>query len=162
MREILANTIHDSDGEPLPIFQLLAHNPLLLRRFNSLGALMRTSTVTGLRHREVIVLRIAYRADCPFEYNEHIDLASGAGVPDDTIRWLQDQPSGAEPGLEDRLLRAIADEVFDDDCVSDETWQAARQVWDYGQLIELVMSAGFFRMTAAVINSIGLRPRERW
>jgi 4-carboxymuconolactone decarboxylase len=161
-REVLADTVHGGDGEPLPIFQLLAHNEPLLRRFNSLGALMRNSAVTELRHREVIVLRIAYRADCPFEYDQHIDMARDAGVTEDTIRRLRDQTTEDELSRDDRLLLAIADEVFEDDCVSDGTWEAARQLWNNAQLIELVMSAGFFRMAAAAINSVGLRPRERW
>jgi 4-carboxymuconolactone decarboxylase len=159
-RETLANTMHDSNGEPLPIFQLLAHNEPLLRRFNSLGALMRTSTVTDLRHREVIVLRVAYRTDCPFEYNQHIGVAREVGVSEGTIRRATGQSSSSEASIEDSVLLAIADEILDDDCVSARTWEAARQLWDHAQLIELVMCAGFFRMTAAVINSIGLRPQE--
>lgn len=162
VHEVLANTMHGGDGQPLPIFQLLAHNGPLLRRFNSLGALMRSSVVTELRHREVIVLRIAYRADCPFEYDQHIDVARDAGVTEETIRRLRDQATEDELSLDDRLLLAIADEVFEDDCVSDETWEAASQLWDHAQLVELVMSAGFFRMAAAAINSVGLRPREWW
>lgn len=160
--DVLAKTVHDGDGEPLAIFKLLAHNAPLLSRFNSLGALMRTSVVTELRHREVIVLRIAYRTDCPFEYNQHVEVAREAGVPDDAIRHLQDADSAGGLSPEDELLLAIADEVFDDDCVSDRTWEAARQLWDYAQLIEFVFCAGFFRMTAAAINSMGLRPREQW
>jgi 4-carboxymuconolactone decarboxylase len=162
VRSTLDKTVHDEAGQPLLIFRLLAHNEPLLRGFNSLGALMRNSDVTELRHREVIILRVAYRADCPFEFDQHLPVARGVGVSEKTIHAALGRGPAAALSVEDKLLLAIADEVFDHDSVSGETWSLAAEIWAAAQLVELVMTAGFFRMTAATINSIGLRPEEQW
>jgi 4-carboxymuconolactone decarboxylase len=159
--DVFANVVFDADGRPLLIFQMLAHNQRLLRRFNSLGALMRTSTITELRHREVIVLRIAFLTDCTFEFDQHIDLARQMEISEETIAALR---GGAAPPEDpvDRLLVKIADDIYASDVVSDETWAQMTKVWSPSQMIELVMTAGFFRMAASTINSIGLRLRKEW
>ncbi len=161
LSETLSKTVRGEDGKPLPIFTVLAHHELLLRRFNSFGALLRTSAVTDLGHRELIVLRVAWRTDCTFEFDQHAAIAREAGLPETTITAARDAaPPPADP-LE-RLLLTLADEIIDHDCVSDEVWAMLGERWDTEQILELVMTAAFFRLAAAVINSVGLRPRADW
>jgi 4-carboxymuconolactone decarboxylase len=159
--DVLSKVVFDSEGQPLTIFNYLANNEQLLRRFNSLGAHMRTSTATALTHREVIVLRIAFLADCTFEYDQHVEIARSSGVDEGTILASR-QPNGRPGNHIDQILFAIADDIFRQDVVSEAAWNLASQVWGPDQLIELVMTAGFFRMAASTINSIGLRTRETW
>jgi AhpD family alkylhydroperoxidase len=161
LTDALSKTVLDELGRPLPIFALLAHHEQLLRRFNGFGALLRTSPVNDPAHRELIVLRVAWRTDCPFEFDQHLPLAVAAGVSARSIAAA----IGAEEGPEnpvDRLLLVLTDEILDQDSVTDQTWSEANDTWAPAQLIELVMTAGFFRMAAAFINSTGLRPRAGW
>jgi 4-carboxymuconolactone decarboxylase len=154
--EILAKTLLE-DGEPLMIFQILAHNPRLLRRFNSLGGLFRISEITDLRSREVIILRMAVLADCPFEFDQHQHVAAEAGMSEPVIRALR---YGETDVLDesDRLLVQLTDDIYDFDCVQDATWDSLAQRWTPPELLELVVTAAFFRLAAVVVNSIGIRP----
>lgn len=158
---ILDNTVFGDDGKPLPIFLVLAHHERILRRFNSFGALLRTSTVTTLAHREVMVLRTAWRCDCTFEFDQHLPIARDAGVSSDTIAAARDQGPPPEDPV-DRLLLALTDEMIDLDSVTSPTWTAACERWTPAQVLELLMTVGFFRMAAVVINSVGLRPSPNW
>jgi alkylhydroperoxidase family enzyme len=155
--ESIASAVFDEAGRPLMIFRVLAHHELLLRRFNSLGALMRNSEVTRLRDREVIILRTARRSDCPFEFDQHLTIARAAGVPEDVLDAVEGK-AVAKQGSSDALLLHMADEMFDDGCISDQTWARAAEIWTPPQLLELTVTAGYFRMAAILINSIGLRP----
>jgi AhpD family alkylhydroperoxidase len=159
LAELFTKTVHDEDGQPLPIFTALAHHPKLLARFNSFGALLRNSAVTDLAHRELIVLRVAHRARCPFEFDQHLPLARAAGVTEPAIAAAVDQ--GPAVGAVDRLLLRLADELFVGDTVSDATWAATGEIWTPAQLLELVVTVGFFRLAAGLINAIGLRPEPR-
>jgi AhpD family alkylhydroperoxidase len=161
LSETFAKTVRGEDGKPLPIFTVLAHHEQLLRRFNGFGALLRTSPVTDLAHRELIVLRVAWRTDCTFEFDQHAPIARDAGVPETSIAAARDAAPPPEEPVE-RLLLNLADEIIDHDCLTDETWALLGERWDTAQTLELVMTTAFFRMAAAVINSVGLRPRATW
>ena len=50
----------------------------------------------------------------------------------------------------------MADELIDGDRVSDATWRGLAQRWSEPELIELVVLAGFYRMTAGFLNSVGV------
>jgi AhpD family alkylhydroperoxidase len=156
-----AKTVRGEDGRPLPVFTVLAHHEQLLRRFNGFGAMLRTSQVTDPGHRELIVLRVAWRTDCTFEFDQHAPIARDAGVPETFIAAARDAGPPAVDPIH-RLLLTLADEIVDQDCVSDLTWKLLGERWDTAQTLELVMTAAFFRMAAAVINSVGLRPRVDW
>ena len=161
LSETFARTVLDQDGRPLPIFAVLAHHEPLLRRFNGFGGLLRTSSVTDPAHRELIVLRTAWRADCTFEFDQHAQLAREAGVSEDDIAATRTGPGRSGDPTAD-LLVTLADEVFDHDCVLDPTWGALCERWGPAQVLELVMTAAFFRLAAVMINAIGLRPRATW
>jgi AhpD family alkylhydroperoxidase len=158
LADLFARTVFDDTGRPLPIFGALAHHPPLLARFNSFGALLRTSTVTEPAHRELIVLRIAHRARCGFEFEQHLPLARAAGVAEGSIAAATNQGAAERPV--DRLLLALTDELFDGDGISDATWAAASELWTPDQLLELIVTAGFFRLAAGLINAIGLGPEH--
>jgi AhpD family alkylhydroperoxidase len=160
LSETLARTAFGDDGRPLPIFGLLAHHEPLLRRFNALGGLLRTSPVTDPAHRELIVLRIAWRTDCPFEFDQHAELARAAGVSDELVAATRAEGRPVEPTAE--LLVTLADEVFEHDSITEETWRRLASAWEPAQVLELLMAAAFFRMAATVINAVGLRPRAEW
>ena len=58
---------------------------------------------------------------------------------------------------DDRALLALADELADDDCVSDATWARLAERWDDAELVELLVLAGFYRMVSGFLNSAGVQ-----
>jgi alkylhydroperoxidase family enzyme len=161
VRQTLERTAKGQDGAPLVLFQILAHHEELLRKFNSLGALFRTSKVTTLGEREVIILRIAHLADCPFEFEQHKPLAEAAGLSACVIAAAR---GGWREGLDAKevLLLDVAEEMYRWDSVTETTWGSLAVEWTAEQVIELITTAAFFRMAASIINAIGLRPQETW
>jgi alkylhydroperoxidase family enzyme len=129
----------------------------LLRKFNSMGAVFRLSTVTTLRDREILILRTAHLADCPFEFEQHRPLAEEAGLSPVVIAAAGDDGRQHLEG-NDVLLLDLADEIYHWDSISETTWDRLTMSWTPAQVIELIMTAAFFRMAATVINAIGLRP----
>ena len=54
------------------------------------------------------------------------------------------------------LLRA-ADELHDDSCITDDTWEVLADRYDERQLIEVLMVVGHYHLVAFTLNSLGVQ-----
>ena len=50
--------------------------------------------------------------------------------------------------------------IAEDDCISDATWQQAKQFFDDAEMIHLVMAAGCYRVVSGTLNSCGVQLDE--
>jgi len=143
------------DGRPLNIFGTLAHHPLLLRRYLALGSVFLTFNLLPPREREIVILRMAWRAGSVYEFGQHTRIGLAAGLSEQEIaRAARAALDGwAEP---DAMLLRMVDELHSADIVSDPTWAALASRWSEPELLELLALAGFYRMTAGLLNSAGV------
>ena len=56
----------------------------------------------------------------------------------------------------DQALVALADELCDDNVVSEDTWRALCARWTDAELLELLVLAGFYRLVSGMLNSAGV------
>jgi 4-carboxymuconolactone decarboxylase len=155
----------DADGiEPLALFRLLAVHPELCSRMRPLGAGILAHGLIEPREREIVIHRTCARAGAGYEWGVHAAwfgprvglseaqlAASAVGGPDD--------PAWSSEG--DALLIALVDELHDGCTVSDELWAALAARYSPAQLLELLITAGWYRLLAYVINACGVT-KEPW
>lgn len=154
VREILATAL-EREGVPLNIFGVLAHNPRLLKRFNLMGGALLAKGRLPARERELVILRVGWNARAVYEFGQHTLIGRQAGLTDAEIAAVCGVGDHDwSPG--DHLLLTMADELCEDDCVSDDTFAALAERWDHGELVELVVCAGFYRMVSGFLNSFGV------
>jgi 4-carboxymuconolactone decarboxylase len=134
----------------------LVRHPDLFTAWITLGETLLFSARLSPRDRELIVLRVALRANSPYEWANHVLGALAAGATPAEIHALSD-PSATWADADAALLRAV-DELCSDDGVSDETWAALAASRDDVQLIEILALIGYYRMNAGLLNSIGVQP----
>lgn len=140
---------------PLNIFRTLNHNPLLAKGFLALGGHLLSGGVLPARVRELVILRVGFRAASEYEFGQHTRLARDAGLTDEEIRRLTDAGlSGWND--DDRALLELADELCDDDLVSAPTWQRLSARWSDSELLELLVLAGYYRLVSGMLNSVGV------
>lgn len=153
VREILATAL-THDGTPLNIFAMLSHHPKLLKRFNLLGGFLLNKGLVPAREREIVILRIGWRARAEYEFGQHTIIGRAEGLSDAEIAGL----AGAEHrwSEDDATLIALADDLADDDCVSDTTWDSLTNRWNDAEIIELIVTAGFYRLVSGLLNSTGV------
>jgi 4-carboxymuconolactone decarboxylase len=137
------------------VMRTLVRHEALLMPWLTLAGTLGTSGRLAPRDRELVILRVALRTECAYEW-PHVLLAIGVGVTEAEIRALSNE-SAAWSDADAALLHAV-DEVCADDCVSDETWSALAATRDEVQLIELLVLIGFYRMNAGMLNSMGMQP----
>src|SRR3954447_18015643 len=133
------------------VIRTLAQHEDLLKAWLGLGQQLLFSDRVSPRERELVVLRVALRTDCEYEWANHMLAAIAAGSTAEEIHALTDALAGWSDS-DAALLRAV-DELCSDDCVSDETWTALAATRDDLQLIEIVFLIGYYRMNAGLLNS---------
>ncbi len=140
------------------LFQTLAHNPKLLKRFNVMaGGLVAKGTLPA-RDRELVILRMAVRCRSVYEFGQHTLVGLASGLREDEVhRVVLPLDVAAFPPPDEALLRMV-DELYDENRVGDLTWLQLEERWNEAELLELLMVAGFYWMVAGVLNSAGVEP----
>jgi alkylhydroperoxidase family enzyme len=128
-----------------------------------LGAGILANGLIAPREREIVIHRTCARAGAGYEWAVHAAwfgprVGLSAAELEATAVSGSDDPVWA-PG--DRLLIRLVDELHDGCRVSDALWSDLAARYSSPQLLELVITAGWYRLLAYVINAAGV-PDEPW
>jgi 4-carboxymuconolactone decarboxylase len=148
--------------EPLRLFRTVAHNPAILERFRTTGAYILNFGSVDPLDREVLLHRTCARCGCEYEWGVHVAaFGRPLGLSDDQLRATvldgADSPVWSE---RQRLLVQLADELHDTATVSDSLWAQLARLWDHGQLIELIATAGFYHLVSYMANAARVQPES--
>jgi alkylhydroperoxidase family enzyme len=149
-------------GEQLGIFEWLAtanvgrgllHSPPSARAVNGfLDALIFHNTVAD-RTRELVILTVGWRANAEYVIGQHVRYSRQLGISDEDIAGVKDPARCAAYSETDRRVLGLADELFDSARVKPATWAALEQIFTAQELVELVLTAGFWRAIAGFVNA---------
>jgi 4-carboxymuconolactone decarboxylase len=109
------------------------------------------------RLRELVILRIAKRRNCVYEWTHHFHAARQIGLTEAEIE------AAGQGKAADRLESAVLDAVDELDGgsdVSDRTWAALAEHLDEHQLMDLVFTVGTYALMAMAFNAFGIRPEH--
>ena len=150
---------------PSNVLGLLANHPALAKAFLGYNAYLlgRDSTIPP-HTRELVILRVAWRRRCRYEWAQHVRIARRAGVTDAEIAMVRagaDARAGAgdgdAPGHEiTALIIAAVDELDANSGLSDGIYQALADKFDDRQLMDLVFTIGTYGLLAMAFNAFGL------
>ena len=157
VKELLSRGIDAPDGTPLNIFATLAHHPALLKRFLNYAGYFLNKGLLPPREREIVILRVGWNCRSVYEFGQHTVIGERVGLTGKEISALTQDVSVHRWTDVDRALIAMCDELCDDNCVSDATWQALSKRWNHAELTELVMVAGTYRLVSGYLNTVGVQ-----
>lgn len=106
--------------------------------------------------KERIILRLAWRVGCVYEWAHHVHMARDLGITDATINSLAQESSP----LWDEKTRAFVagvDELVATQRLTDATWQALSRHYSENELVEFCMLVGHYIMVAVTINTVGIQ-----
>jgi 4-carboxymuconolactone decarboxylase len=152
-----------SPVEPLSLFRTLLVHPELASRMRPLGSALLGHGLVDPREREIIIHRTCARCGAEYEWGVHaVAFAESVGLSDEQIAATTSAaPDDAVWSDGDRLLIELADELYDTDRVSEALWEQLIEVWAAAPLLELIVTAGWYRTLSYVINACHLQP-EQW
>lgn len=141
------------------LFATLARSPRTLEAYLPLGLHLFARSTLPADVREMVVLRVAARTGCEYEAAHHRPIARSVGLAEEHLATAAD-PKRSPDGPYGPVLAAV-DELVDAHRVSDTTWSALGASLAADQLVDLLLTAGFYAMLAGTVNSLGVEPDER-
>lgn len=158
--EALGRRFGDGGPRPINVSRTIARHPGVFEPWSQLARYLAMDGTLPAREREIVVLRVGWRAQAVYEFGQHTLFGRRAGLTDDEIRAVTAE-IGSGPWTDgERDLLGMVDELMDDDCVSEATWRRLADRWSPEQLIELVLLAGFYRMVSSSLNTFGVQLEE--
>jgi len=139
------------------VFRTFNRNPAADRTRGAMNAQVNSTNSLQPRQRELLLMRIGVLCRSEYEYAAHHRAGRRAGLTDGDVARILAGPgsSGGDP-LDTALLRA-ADELFENDVVTSETWAALAKDLDTRQLFDVMITVGGYRWNSMLINTAGVQ-----
>ncbi len=144
-----------SGREVAAVYRTFAQHPALYAPRQVLSEYIRLRATLSPRIRELLILRIGYLCRSEYEWAAHAPAGRRAGLTDEEIARLADPVSSGWNAQDAALVRAV-DELYADDRISDATWDTLAAQFDQKQLLDLLVTAGGYRMVSMALNTFGV------
>jgi 4-carboxymuconolactone decarboxylase len=152
-RELLAQ---GRSGQ-MNIFRTLVRHPDLYKSWMRFGHHVLVKSTLDAREREILILRIGHLCDSGYEFHQHTVIGKRVGLTDAEIAQIKAGPSAPAWSAFDRALGQAADELHEDACLSDATWQALSARYDTRQMLDLIFTVGQYNLVSMALNSLGVQ-----
>jgi alkylhydroperoxidase family enzyme len=134
----------------------LANHPDLAAHFLAFSTYLRKQSTLPARLRELVILRVAWRYACDYEWAHHVNLACHLGVTPGECEAVRDGPdTGDWAPLEQQALQAT-DQLCDQGRIDGATWEALAAEFDKQHLLDLIFTVGGYATLAWALNSVGV------
>lgn len=150
--------------EPLALFRTLYLHPELASRMRPLGAaILGSSASVPALLREVMIDRTCALTGAEYEWGVHA-AAFGAAVGlseqqlRSTVHGSHQDPCWGEP---EAAVMELAEQLHRTSTIDDRLWGRLRELLEPAQILELIVTAGWYHTIAYVCNGIGVQP-ESW
>lgn len=141
---------------PYRLHRTLAHSPASLQAWMPWAEhILRQNRLTP-RDREIAILRVAWNAQCAYEWGLHAWVARQVGMTDPDLAAVVAGPASPHwNALEAALVRGV-DELMQSNRISDGTWAELSGALQPDQLIDYIYVTGQFTTIAWVLNGLKL------
>ncbi|MFG2025310.1 carboxymuconolactone decarboxylase family protein [Streptomyces sp. NPDC048825] len=146
----------DQNGRIYTIWATLAHHEDALRRFLVFSNHVLGKNTLPPASRELMILRIAARAQAAYEWDQHVRIARRAGLADESILAAATGVWDVLDALDQDLL-AATDSLVDRQSVDDELWGRLEAHLSVEQIIDVLYTVGQYLTIATVINTLGVQ-----
>jgi 4-carboxymuconolactone decarboxylase len=142
-------------GRDLNLFKVLMHHPKLTKRWAVFAGHIMAKQTVPVRERELLILRIGWLNQAPYEWAQHVEIAKRAGITEAEIERVKQGPKGTWSIHEAALLQA-ADDLFESSVISDSTWDTLGSKYSTEQMMDIVFTIGQYNLVSWALNSFGV------
>lgn len=156
VRHALAGMLPEDRRNPQGAGNLLGtlvHHPELTRAFLRFSLYLLSGSTLPERVREQVILRVAHRRGCSYEWTHHVKIGKKAGLSDTDIAAIQ---SGDLADPFDRAVCNAVDELDETTNLSDATWATLAERLDERQRMDLIFTTGGYTALAMALNTFGV------
>lgn len=131
-----------ADGSPLNIFGTLAHHPALMRRWLVFATHVLAKNSLPPRDRELLILRAGWRCHSQYEFSQHALIALRSDIDADEVRRTKLAVDDGGWSDHDAALLRAADELHDDACIGEATWNTLASRLTEQQMLDVIFTVG--------------------
>jgi len=153
--ELMRNIRLPEDAARTNAFGMLAHAPEIGCSVLKLIHSILTAADLDFFLHELVILRVSQRIQAWYAWTQHIAIARAIGLSDAQTGALArgDAPEELFSPRE-RALLAFTDELLDRPRVSDDTFAQACDWFSPREVVELMITIGYFRMIGALLTNL--------
>lgn len=148
------------DGQVYNIFATLARHPQLLKRWLVFAGHVLGKSTLPAREREIVILRMGWLCRAQYEWGHHVAIGKQAGLTDDDINRLRQGPGAAGLDSFEALLIRAVDELHSNTLIGDSTWKGLAERYNTQQIMDLIFTAGQYKLVSMALNSLGVQLEE--
>jgi 4-carboxymuconolactone decarboxylase len=139
------------------LLSTLVRHPKLTRAYLKFSTYLLYGSTLPPRVRELVILRVAHRRGCGYEWTHHVNMAKKVGLADADVEAAQRGQS--TDAFDSAVLRAV-DELDEKSNLSDQTWAALSERLDEQQRMDLVFTTGNYIALALALNTFGVEVED--
>ncbi|WP_428340647.1 carboxymuconolactone decarboxylase family protein [Mycobacterium sp.] len=139
------------------LLSTLVRHPKLTRAYLKYSTYLLYGSTLPPRIRELLILRVAHRRDCAYEWSHHVEMSKDVGLTDTDVEAAR--TGRADNALDSALLCAV-DELDEKSKISDQTWAALGERLDEQQRMDLVFTIGNYIALAMALNTFGVEVED--
>jgi 4-carboxymuconolactone decarboxylase len=152
--------LRTANGSPLNIFGTLAHHPALLRRWMVFASHVLAKNSLAQRDRELLILRTGWRCKSQYEFSQHAIIALRCDITADEVQRVKLAVADGGWSDHDAALLNAADELHDESCISNATWQTLASRLTDQQMLDAIFTVGNYHVVSFALNSCGVQLDE--
>ena len=138
---------------PLSIHKVVARNPVLMANYVDFrNHIVKSSSLSG-RQRELIILRVAHKTACAYEWDHHVVRGRDAGLSDVEIVRVRQGGDAPEWQREESLLLKAVDDMLADTQIARPTWSAMCETFDDNQLLDAIFTIGTYVIMSTILKT---------
>jgi alkylhydroperoxidase family enzyme len=137
----------------LNVFRAMLHSPKAASAVSNLLTALLFRNTLDPRLRELVILRTGWRCGSEYEFCQHVQVARRVKMSEEEILGVRDPGACKAYSELDRAVIAMADELMEGAKVSAATWRVLERSLSPADLVELLLTAGNWRMLAIFLNS---------
>jgi alkylhydroperoxidase family enzyme len=107
-----------------------------------------------IRLRELLIMRIGWATAAEFEWAQHWEMATRAGVDPAELLAVRNWRSSGRFSDADRAALTAADDVVIRGAVSDQTWVALQPHYSQAELLELIAVVATWHHVSVLVRSL--------
>lgn len=147
------DTIRQSLGVPLNIHNIMAHHAGLTRAWMPFRNHIVADSSLEPRHRELLILRTAVNCDVAYEWEHHVVRGRDAGLSDDEILRVRNDPDSPDWQPAERLLLQAADECYCDSEIGELCLEGLGGHFNECQQLDIITTVGMYMTLATIIKT---------
>jgi alkylhydroperoxidase family enzyme len=141
----------------LSAFRILANHPGLAKGIFAQHLALRYHNKLPTRLRELMIMRIAWQTGSEYEWTQHWQVATDAGIPEDVILAVRDWRASASLSAAERAALAAVDDTLEHGSITDAVWtQCAAHIGGPAELIEMVVAIGHWNSFSQLLQSLSV------